>query len=267
MSVYREYEYVDSSISSVLNQTFSDFEFIIIDDSNEEKMHWKLVGWARKDKRIKLVTNDNNIGLTRSLNRGLNLSAGTYIARVDADDICLPSRFEKQLCYLLNNKNIALLGGLAKIISSTGNIVGAIEPNTENEIIMNRHFFRNQFIHPTVMFDRCKVLKMGGYNEDLQTAQDWELWTRIIKQYDVANLPDYLILYRIHNQSITIINNNKQRTTVIKYLFLHIYIYRKINFFQFVLGNLGIVKNLVLFVLGVNFRGVAGYKKLYKNCN
>jgi glycosyltransferase involved in cell wall biosynthesis len=252
MSVYREYEYVDSSICSVLNQTFSDFEFIIIDDSNEEEMHLKLVKWADKDKRIKLVANDVNIGLTRSLNRGLALSEGAYVARIDADDICLPVRFEKQLCYLLNNKNIVLLGGCAKVISSNDRIIGTIEPNTENSIIMNHHFFRNQFVHPTVMFDRCKILEIGGYNENLQAAQDWELWARVIKQYDVANLPDYLILYRMHDQSITSTKNNKQRKAVIKYLFFHIYIYRKISFLQFVFGNFGIVKNMLLSVLGVN---------------
>lgn len=203
MSVYSEpIEWIKKSIDSVLNQTYSNFEFIIIIDKPERQ---ELINFLfeeeKKDHRIRVFENDKNIGLAASLNKGINLSKGKFIARMDADDISLPYRFERQLKLLRQNNKVGICGGRAKIINEYEKVKGYIKMKSSPAILRENIFFESPFIHPTVMIRR-ELLDKENYDENLRVAQDWNLWLRLVNETDYANLKDCVLLYRVHdNQS------------------------------------------------------------------
>ncbi|MCP4351741.1 MAG: glycosyltransferase [Desulfobacterales bacterium] len=201
MPVYNGELYLKEAIESILNQTLTDFEFIIIDDGSSDATRDIIKSFH--DKRILLLCNDKNIGLTRSLNIGLNSASGKYIARQDADDVSLPIRLQKQVSYLRAYPDVALLGTWAKCIDEKGNVLREIRPTANKTLLRWRMMFNNRIIHSTAMFDSQKIKQLGGYDEKADFARDYELWRRIMNHYDVAQLPEILILWRNHCKSIT----------------------------------------------------------------
>ena len=205
MAVYNGERYLRESVDSVLNQTYTDFEFLIINDGSTDSS-LDIINKI-KDPRIRLVNNDENIGLTLSLNKGIMLARGEYIARIDADDISHSTRFEKQLKYFNENKNIVLLGTQSNIIDNLGKEVKMVNgwqrPLNNMEI---RFFcmFDNPFIHSSVMF-KTTVIKdiYKGYDAKYITNQDYDLWSRIVYHHDTANLDEKLISFRYHNESVS----------------------------------------------------------------
>jgi len=202
MSVYNGQKYLKHSIESILNQTFKDFEFIIINDYSIDNTQ-KIIE-SYKDQRIILINNRKNLGLPKSLNIGLNKSSGKYIARMDADDISLPHRLEAQYNFLEKNKQIGLIGGQVEKIDSSNNSIGYKKSRPQDlDIIKFWIITKNPLVHPTIFF-RKEILKIiGPYNETFIYAQDFELYSRIIKKYKITNLPEVLIKFRYHNESIT----------------------------------------------------------------
>jgi glycosyltransferase involved in cell wall biosynthesis len=134
MSVYNGEKYLRQAIESILQQTYTDFEFIIIDDGSTDSSREIIQSYD--DKRIRLVINEQNIGLTKSLNKGIRLAKGEFIARMDADDISLPQRFEKQVAYLDSHPEVGVLGTYANIIDHRGKIINNIIFPTEHETIL-----------------------------------------------------------------------------------------------------------------------------------
>ena len=156
MSTYKEpLAYLKQSIESILNQIFRDFEFIITNDnpSNLEAIRL-LKSYADNDKRIKLVFNEKNTGLTKSLNKSLVLCKGEYIARMDADDISHPTRFEKQVNFLDKNQDIVLCGSWVKFVDKQDKVIGLLKNPTDFKKIKNSVIKFNPFVHPTWMFRR-----------------------------------------------------------------------------------------------------------------
>tara|TARA_B100000029_G_scaffold301281_1_gene294177 strand:- start:33804 stop:34880 length:1077 start_codon:yes stop_codon:yes gene_type:complete len=199
MSVYNGERYIQESIESILTQTYENFEFIIIDDGSKDKT--KELIRSYDDKRIKFFVNKKNIGLTKSLNIGLKFSKGKYIARMDADDISLPDRLEKQVNYMNINKDIDICGSWAKTI---GENFGEIRkyPVNHDEIKCNL-LFNNIMCHSSVMM-REKIFSDGKvkYDPSILYAQDFEFFARLINTYIFANIPEVLIHYRIHENQI-----------------------------------------------------------------
>lgn len=194
-------EYLRAAIESILNQTYRNFELLIIDDASSNEVRKVLETYT--DPRIRIFTNSINLGITKSLNIGLKIAQGEYIARMDADDISERGRFEEQLFFMEQHPETIVLGGLAQVLHGT-DILGA-NFNIRREIRkIHLSFYNEGIIHPTA-FMRRKVLKNNNlcYDEEIQHAQDYELWTRCIEFGDIAVLPKVLLKYRIHKEQIS----------------------------------------------------------------
>lgn len=199
MATYNDQEkYFYSAINSILNQTYGNLELIIVDDSNDEKFILCLKKFQLQDKRIKLIKNKNKLGFVKSLNLGINTAQGEYIARMDSDDIAMPNRIEKQVMYLIENKDVAILGTDIHIIDDDNIVTGSRKYKTSYQEIKNVAFFRNPLAHPTVMYRRKNIKELGLYDEKFSMAEDYELWLRAInKRVVINNLPEKLLNYRI----------------------------------------------------------------------
>ena len=207
MSIYNGERYLKESIESIINQTLKDFEFIIIDDGSTDKSN-KIIN-SYNDSRIKLLENNKNIGLTKSLNKGLELCKGEFIARMDADDISLPIRLEKQVNYMEKNKNVDVCGSWSMTI---GKRVGEIRKYPSNhEEIRCQLLLNNIMCHSSVII-REKRISEGNirYNPSLLYAQDFDFFVRMINDYRFSNIPEVLIHYRIHDNQIAEKKKNEQ---------------------------------------------------------
>ncbi|WP_256003254.1 glycosyltransferase [Pedobacter deserti] len=220
MCVYNETKFVDETLRSILTQSYRDFEFIIVVDNPEHD--WKTHFSIYDDNRIRIYYNDQNIGLTKSLNVGLRHCFGKYVARIDADDIALNKRFEIQVKFLEENPEVDVLGTPAFIIDEHGNEIGRIRLNQSNHQITRGLLFKNQIVHPSVMIRREKFAQYGQYNETFKRSQDYELWLNWRKKVQFRNLEIPLLKYRRHTLSITQSNNIGQRISGIE--MMHAYV-------------------------------------------
>lgn len=209
MSVYNGKKYLREAIDSILNQTFNEFEFLIINDGSTDRTDEILRSYD--DHRIKIIKNETNIGLTKSLNIGLRMAKGEYVARMDADDVSMPERLEKEVNFLDQNRNVGLVGSFALQIDEDGNILRILERSVNNSAIKRGLLEKyNQFWHGSVMFRKECIERVGNYREEFQAAQDYDLWLRIADQYEVANIPEGLYKMRFHPDTITVLRRVKQ---------------------------------------------------------
>lgn len=201
MSVYNGEKYLAEAIESILNQTFRDFEFIIINDNSTDNSLKIIRRYQQKDKRIKLVNNSQNIGLTKSLNIGLKIAKGKYIARMDADDISLPMRLQIQVSFLEENPQIFLVGTGAIKINELSQETGRFKPTISKKILKQKIKITNCIYHPTIMFRNTGDYL---YNEKFKYAQDYDLYLRLIfNRMEILNMDNYLLKYRSHKESIS----------------------------------------------------------------
>jgi len=212
MSVYNEQaHFLKKSIDSILNQTFSNFEFLIINDGSAKQECIDLLEeYANKDSRIRLLRNENNLGLTESLNNGLRKTRGKYIARIDSDDIADSRRLEKQLQFMENNPEYALCGSWAKIINERSELIGEKNFYTTYEEIKKKILYFNFFTHSSLFFRKAIVLENGGYSDKIKKAQDYDLILKLSAKYPIANIPEFLCLHRTHPESISSKGKKKQ---------------------------------------------------------
>lgn len=209
MPVYNASVFLQEAIQSVLDQTFDDFEFIIINDGSIDDSEFIIQRF--QDKRIRYVKNDVNIKLIKTLNLGFALARGKYVARIDADDICKTNRFEKQIAYLENHPEIGVLGSHATIIDENNQQIGECIYPIEHDAIALDLVRYNPMIHPTIMV-RTSIVKEEAilFDEHFVHAEDYELWTRLITKTKFANLADKLLLYRKHSAQISSVHTNEQ---------------------------------------------------------
>lgn len=201
MSTYNTDEnMLKESISSILNQTYENFEFIIVNDAST-KNDLNIIK-SFKDERIVLIENEKNIGLAASLNKAIDISKGNYIARMDSDDISVKNRIERQVKYLQENKHIDLIGTYAKHFGKNKNL--NVTPLKKYEEVNIQLFTNTTLVHPTVMI-RKKFLDMYKlrYNEGFKCAQDFEMWTKCSEHGKIEILPEVLLLYRVHNKQVS----------------------------------------------------------------
>ena len=203
LPVYNRADFVDEAVRSILKQAFEDFEFIIIDDGSTDGSSAVLQKLARKDTRIRLVHKENS-GLIASLNRGLDMAEGQYVARMDSDDISHPERFERQVRFLEANPSVGVLGTTADFIDADGRMSDSWPVPERSDVIAWRLLFNNCMCHPSVMMRASVMDRLGGYAPWAIYAEDYELWTRAIQITRVANLPDSLLQFRRHNDSVTV---------------------------------------------------------------
>src|SRR5579872_4675255 len=203
MSVFNGERFLRDAIESILNQSFCDFEFIIIDDGSTESIGSILDWYQKSDPRIRVYHQENR-GLIESLNRACGLARGKYIARMDADDIATPDRLGRQLQYMEAHPGVAVLGGAVEIIDANGKLRGNAAPPTGDDAIRsNLQNGNTVFYHPTVMMRKEVFLAVGGYREVVVDAEDFDLWTRIADKHKLANLAQVVLKYRRHPHQVS----------------------------------------------------------------
>lgn len=202
MPCYNAGPYVEEAIQSVLDQGFSDFEFLIIHDGSTDDSLERIQRF--KDPRIRVIDQENR-GLIESLNRGLALCRAPWVARMDADDVCLPHRFETQMAFLKANPDYIMVGSQAQVTDKEGRYLMDLIPQGHRyEEILARATERCPFIHPCVIFHRKTVMDLGGYPKDALTFEDHMLWMRLIQVGPVCNLPEPLLKVRFNPESVTV---------------------------------------------------------------
>ena len=210
MAVKDGEKYLREAVDSILTQTFSDFEFIIIDDGSLDGTAQILSEYS--DPRIVLLKNDSSIGLTKSLNLGLEISKGEYIARMDADDVSLPDRLVTQVSFLDANPQVGVVGTAAYLVDSDNASRQLVQyPQHHDLLHWIMCFFENPILHPTVMFRLQWVKKMGGYTEAYVTSQDYNLWGRAVKNTKLANVQDVCLHLRKHGENISQLRYQQQQ--------------------------------------------------------
>lgn len=197
MSVYNGGSYLIPALESVLTQSIPDFEFLIVDDGSTDRSTGILEEYARRDPRITLLRQDN-AGTSASLIKACARVTTPYIARMDADDISAPGRFERQLDFMRRNREVALLGGAVEYISAAGEVLFTVDLPTGNDDIRARLATGNAFASSAVLMRSDAMLKVGGYRRAFYSAEDYDLWLRIAERYKVANLAEVLVSYRVH---------------------------------------------------------------------
>lgn len=208
LSVYNGAEHLREAVDSILNQTFIDFEFIILDDGSTDHT-WEILT-DFDDPRIVLVRNQENMGLTKSLNEGLGMAKCEYIARQDADDISLPERLAKQVEFLERNREVGLLSCAFVEIDEEGRSVSIQRLPAGNSELQARLLISNCFCHGAAMFRRECLESVGAYREEFDFAQDYDLWLRISEKYKVANLEDALYEWRLRTDAVSITGRPRQ---------------------------------------------------------
>jgi glycosyltransferase involved in cell wall biosynthesis len=200
LPVYNGAEYLEESLESVLRQTFRDFEVLVIDDASTDDSAGIAKGF--RDPRICVIRHAKNMRLPETLNHGLELARGEFIARMDADDICAPRRFELQVHLLDLHPEIGICGGWIRLFGGAANLTRKY-PVSSDAVEAFRHF-NCPFGHPTVMLRRG-LLEANGlrYDPGAAAVEDFELWTRLLKFTRGANLPEVLLEYRLHEASVT----------------------------------------------------------------
>jgi glycosyltransferase involved in cell wall biosynthesis len=197
MSVWNGEAHVAAAVESILAQSYRAFEFLIIDDASADRTPQILRSFA--DERVRVICNESNLGLTRSLNRGLELARGELIARQDADDWSHPQRIERQVAFLDEHPAVAAVGAQARLVDGSGASLGNKDFPLTHEAICWMHLFDNALAHSAVTFRKAA----GAYHEAYTASQDYELWSRLSATQRLANLPERLVTLRVLESSIT----------------------------------------------------------------
>jgi len=205
MPVFNGERFLAEAMDSLLAQTFRDFEIVAVDDGSTDGTPAILNAFARKDSRVKVVRGDH-AGISAALNRGIEAATHDWIARMDADDVATPDRFEKQIAAARTNPGVVVWGTYAQHVDSNGKVLGISKtgPTSEDEYRKLRNAGEDVYvIHPTSMLRRDVVLKVGGYDSKFNFCEDFELFDRMAEHGAVVALPEPLLLYRIHATSIS----------------------------------------------------------------
>lgn len=208
MGVFNGGQFLHEAIQSILNQSYRDFEFLIIDDGSTDQTPNILGSFS--DSRIIIERNPINIGLTKSLNKALQKARGKYISRQDADDISFPDRLARQVAFLDSYPECSMAGSHAALIDEHGTDIGTIEPSTDTQEINTQLIKFNLFIHGAITARKSAIIDVGGYRDKFTYAQDYDLWLRMHQRYLLANLPESLYCLRRLSHSISMTRFDRQ---------------------------------------------------------
>lgn len=204
--MYNSDKYISEAVESILHQTFTDFELLIIDDASTDSSVSIIESY--NDPRIKLIVKPQNTGYTNSLNMGLEMATGKYIARMDSDDISVLNRFEKQVSFLEANANVAVCGAWFKCIGTNE----VIQHPATHDAIKVAMLSYCAIGHPTVVIRNSFLQKHGlSYNTAMEPAEDYDLWSRICCIGKLANIPEVLLHYRLHDGQVSSLRAAKQQ--------------------------------------------------------
>lgn len=201
IAVYNGERFLRDALDSVLAQTFTDFELLVVNDGSTDETATILESYS--DGHIRVITNTRNIGVVGSLRRGLNYARGEYIARIDADDIALPERLEKQVEYLDLHPEVGMVASLCLVIDEDSRPAEGATALTPEQIYYSLGFY-NSIFNPSVTFRKAFVLSLGGYGDDsTNRVEDYDLWVRIARRAKIVQLDEILAQYRKHSANLT----------------------------------------------------------------
>lgn len=203
MPVYNSERFLSDAVQSILDQTFADFEFLIIDDGSTDDSRRILQDFAARDSRIRLICRGNT-GYVVALNEMLGLARGEFLARMDADDVSYPHRFKVQVAFLREHGDVACVGAYVDFIDSESRFLRVESTAHENEDIQSR-LLRGEcpICHPAVMMRAESVRRVDGYRAEFQPAEDRDLWLRLGEVSELRNVPRRLLRYRLHSGSVS----------------------------------------------------------------
>lgn len=253
-------KYLPQSIESILNQTFFNFEFLIIDNGSIDNSSEIINYYKNKDTRIKFFE-INKLSYSKSLNFLIEKSKSPLIARMDSDDVCLPNRLELQKNYLNKYSEVAVVTSNVNIVDKDNKILKKTFNKEHNKNIFNY----NSIVHSSVMFRKILFLNLGGYNQLLEPAEDYDLWIRFLKNsYKIKNIKSILLNYRVHNESVSykrikdqyfktmlikkIVSQKKKEITLNK--FTNFKIYKKYMYANLDYSRIQLAYTYYLFFLG-----------------
>ncbi|TVQ19765.1 MAG: glycosyltransferase family 2 protein [Leptolyngbya sp. DLM2.Bin15] len=212
LPVYNAERYVAQSIESVLSQTFTDFELLIGDDCSSDRSLDIINHYAAQDARIQVIQNPENYGGGKTRNCLIAQAKGTYVAAMDADDISLPDRLALQVQFLEDHPEVVCLGGAHDLIDGDGRLLTRLHlPEQDEEIQSLALAGHGSICHPCAMIRRSVLKDLGGYDEAMISAQDLDLWLRLGERGQLANLPDAILKYRLHANSVSQNRSLEQR--------------------------------------------------------
>lgn len=224
LPVFNQERYVKEAVNSIIRQSFRDFELIIVDDGSTDDS-FKIISRI-KDPRIKIIRNKKNIGLTKSLNKALKVAKGEFLARMDGDDIAYPDRLYLELEAFKKNKNLYLVGSQADLIDKNGGMLKTTNIPTSYRSIKKVAVRYNPFIHPTIMFRKKLLTKIGFYNQKFRYAQDYDLILRALTQFECQNLPKPLLGLRVTESAVSISKHRQQQLTALLIRLIAIFKYK-----------------------------------------
>ena len=207
-SVYNGEAYVEECIDSILNQTFQDFEYIILNNGSTDRTAEILNHYT--DSRIHII-HQENLGISRSLNKGINLSKSELIARLDADDYALPQRLEKQIAFMEQHPKVVLCGSRFKELVGEKFFPQKVQFVEQDKDIRKTISCFNPFSHSTTMIRKAVFTKIGGYNKNFEYSQDYDLWIRLLNVGEASILKEELVVARLAEQSTSYENRRKQK--------------------------------------------------------
>ncbi|GAA4847806.1 glycosyltransferase [Algivirga pacifica] len=207
MPVYNAAQFLRDAIQSILDQTYDNFEFLIINDGSTDQSEEIILSY--QDPRIRYIKNEKNLGLIATLNKGIDLAKGKYIARMDADDIARPQRFEKQL-YFMQEQGVDVCGTAVKVfnykIRSQAEKETWVFPQTHDDI-RRMGLFQCPIAHPSVIFRKTSL----RYSREYKHAEDYYFWYLHLKNgYKFTNLPEVLLDYRLHDTNVSVLHQEEQ---------------------------------------------------------
>ncbi len=233
ISAYNCEKYIEESINSILNQTYKNIEILLVDDNSTDNTVKKIKKVIQGKKNVKFIQNTKNLGLTKNLNKLIEISNGEYIARMDADDVSDLTRIEKQVQYLINNPKITIIGSFGKYINERNELEEYKKMPISNDEIVKIMPKVNPIIHPSVMYRKNEIVRIGMYDERFKKVQDYDLWFRAMSNnLKFYNIPEALILLRRDR------NYNKRKSKKYRVIDLKVringYKINKLNFKKYI---------------------------------
>lgn len=197
MTEYNGEECISDAVESILGQTFSDFEFIIVDDDSKDRTVEIVNNYAQKDSRIKVIVNEKNMGFTQSLNKGIEQSRSKYIARMDADDIAHPDRLARQVEFMQQNESVSIVGTYCYWINDDKKIIGELIPLLSDKDMRKKLLGKCVAVHSSIMVRRTLFDEIGLYDPHPIVEDELDLYARALKNgLKIANIPEFLMWRR-----------------------------------------------------------------------
>lgn len=203
MAVYDGERYLAEAIDSVLTQSLRDLELVVVDDGSNDATPAILADYSAGDGRV-VVKRQHNTGRVIALNRGVAIARGALVARLDADDVAMPDRLERQREFLCEHPETALVGGAARLIDERGRAFGDTQYPTTDAAIRRAFAYTTPFVHSAVMLRREAFDRIGGYRTNFPETEDLDLWLRLAERHELANLPQLVVAYRMHGGQATV---------------------------------------------------------------